>query len=234
MRAGSLWTSLGGLAVHPLRGIRYRLTRSRLMLSSDVLSTLYYTKALPFSAIRCRRSITNGGHSSIQRYPSWIVPLPKRQVLARGQSRKEHRLQLFELPESQWIGFLVEPAIQVRCECLMLLSCPESSRPIILVRSPLLINQQQYKIESGKEHVKTYKDTNTDSGSSLDRNFCSNCGSTLSIQNTTNPKMKDNIVICAGTIDDNYKDFMPQSELFPQRRHAWIPELKKKSSKPKM
>ena len=98
----------------------------------------------------------------------------------------------------------------------------------------LAYTQQQYKIESGKEHIKTYKDTDTDSGASLDRNFCSNCGSTLTIRNTSNPKMKDNIVICAGTVDDNYKDFMPQSELFPHRRHAWVPELKKKSSKPKM
>lgn len=76
--------------------------------------------------------------------------------------------------------------------------------------------------------MKIFEDKETDSGAVLERAFCSNCGSNLSICNTSNPKSKGNIVVCAGTVDDNYKDFMPQSELFPHRRHAWVPEVKKK------
>ena len=87
---------------------------------------------------------------------------------------------------------------------------------------------QQYKIDSGAEHVKIYQDKDTDSGSMLERAFCSNCGSNLSIRNTTNPKMSDNIVICAGSVDGNYKDYKPQSELFTHRRHAWVPEVARK------
>jgi hypothetical protein len=87
---------------------------------------------------------------------------------------------------------------------------------------------QQYKIESGAEKVKIFEDKETDTGATLERAFCSNCGSNLSIRNITNPKSSGNIVVCAGTVDDNYKDFKPQSELFAHRRHAWVPEVTRK------
>lgn len=84
--------------------------------------------------------------------------------------------------------------------------------------------------------MKIYEDKETDSGAILERAFCSNCGSTLSTRNITNPKASGNIVVAAGTVDDNYKDFNPQSELFAHRRHAWVPEVKrkKKSEGPKI
>lgn len=88
---------------------------------------------------------------------------------------------------------------------------------------------KQYKIESGGDLVKIFRDEQTDSGNALERAFCSNCGSNLSIRNVTNPAASSNVVICAGTVDDNYKEFNPQSELFPHRRHAWVPEVKKRT-----
>ena len=88
--------------------------------------------------------------------------------------------------------------------------------------------RQQYKIESGPENVKIYEDKETNSGAVLQRAFCSNCGSTLSTRNISDPKMSGNIVVAAGSVDDNYKDFNPQSELFAHRRHAWVPEVKRK------
>ena len=63
----------------------------------------------------------------------------------------------------------------------------------------------------------------------LERAFCSNCGSNLSIRNVKDPKMSENIVIPAGVVDDSWKDFTPQSELFTHRRHAWVPAVKKKA-----
>lgn len=78
------------------------------------------------------------------------------------------------------------------------------------------------------EKIKIYEDKDTDSRSKLERAFCSECGSNLYIRNVTNPKMSGNIVICGGTVDDNYKSFAPQSELFQHRRHSWVPEVKRK------
>lgn len=36
------------------------------------------------------------------------------------------------------------------------------------------------------------------------------------------------VVVCAGSVDDMWKDFKPQSELFKHRRHTWVPEVKRK------
>ena len=72
-------------------------------------------------------------------------------------------------------------------------------------------------MDSGSEYIKIFEDKDTDSGSKLERAFCSNCGSNLHIRNVSNPKMSGNIVVCAGSVDDNYKDFSPQSELFKHR-----------------
>lgn len=93
---------------------------------------------------------------------------------------------------------------------------------------------QQHKIESGSESVKVYQDKDTRSGGTLERGFCSSCGSNLFMRNNGDPKMKDNIVIPAGSVDDSYKSFVPQSELFPDRRHAWVQEVKKPARKPKI
>ncbi|KAK5091454.1 hypothetical protein LTR05_001637 [Lithohypha guttulata] len=115
------------------------------------------------------------------------------------------------------------PARNIQCNCL---NCQKSSGSAFLTN--ILYKHEQYKVDSGSEFVKIYEDRDTDSGSTLERTFCSNCGSNLSIRNVTNPKSKDNIVVCAGSVDDNYKDFVPQSQLFAHRRHAWVPEIQKK------
>ncbi|KAK5937820.1 hypothetical protein PMZ80_009949 [Knufia obscura] len=114
------------------------------------------------------------------------------------------------------------PARHIQCNCL---NCQKASGSAFLTN--ILYKRDQYKIESGANSVKIFEDKHTDSGSVLERAFCSNCGSNLSIRNTSNPKMSDNIVVCAGSIDDNYKHFSPQSELFTHRRHAWVPEVKR-------
>ncbi|KAK4613858.1 hypothetical protein CLAFUW4_09450 [Fulvia fulva] len=114
------------------------------------------------------------------------------------------------------------PARHIQCNCL---NCQKSSGSAFLTN--ILFKRDQYKVESGAEHIKVFKDTSTDSGGTLERSFCSNCGSPLHIRNVSNPKMSGNIVVCGGTIDENYKNFKPQSELFPHRRHAWVPEVQK-------
>jgi hypothetical protein len=87
---------------------------------------------------------------------------------------------------------------------------------------------QNYSVTSGESNIKIYKDKNTDSGSELERAFCTDCGSNLYIRNITDPKMSMNVVVCGGSVDDNFKTFVPQSELFGHRRHGWVPELKRK------
>jgi len=53
----------------------------------------------------------------------------------------------------------------------------------------------------------------------------------MSIRNVSNPKMSGNIVIPAGVVEGSYLDFVPQSELFGERRHQWVAEVKKPGKK---
>merc|ERR1711981_1426061 len=115
------------------------------------------------------------------------------------------------------------PARNIQCNCL------KSSGSAFLTN--ILYKREQYKTTSGSEHIKIYKDKTTDSGSQLERAFCSSCGSNLFIRNVSNPAMSGNIVVCAGSVDENYKTFVPQSELFAHRRHPWVPEVKRPPSK---
>lgn len=118
------------------------------------------------------------------------------------------------------------PARNIQCNCL---NCQKASGSAFLTN--ILYKRTQYQLTSGADSVKIYVDKDTDSSSTLERAFCSNCGSSLYIRNIGNPKMSENIVVCAGTVDDAYKDFVPQSELFAHRRHSWVPEVKKKAKK---
>ena len=121
------------------------------------------------------------------------------------------------------------PARNILCNCL---NCQKSSGSNLLTN--ILYKREQYALTSGSSKVKIYKDKSTDSGSELERAFCSDCGSNLYIRNVSNAKMAGNIVVCGGTVDDNYKTFVPQSELFGHRRHAWVPALQKKPKSAKM
>ena len=117
------------------------------------------------------------------------------------------------------------PARNIQCNCL---NCQKASGSAFLAN--VLYKRDQYAISSGEDLIKTYIDKDVDSGGTLERNFCGNCGSPLSIKNVSNPKMSGNIVIPGGTIEDNWKEWKPQSELFGHRRHAWLPEVQKKKT----
>ena len=85
------------------------------------------------------------------------------------------------------------------------------------------------RIEEKATIVKVYKDGDTTTGSMLERTFCSNCGSNLTIKNVSKPN--GNVVVCAGSVDGNHENFVPQSELFQHRRHAWVPAVKRPPKK---
>lgn len=53
-------------------------------------------------------------------------------------------------------------------------------------------------ITEGKDHIKTYADSNTKSGQPLIRSFCGECGSSLFLRNVT----IDLTIVNTGSIDD--------------------------------
>lgn len=70
--------------------------------------------------------------------------------------------------------------------------------------------------------IKKYTDTVTDSTHSVDRHFCSNCGSPVYAL-MANPKGKDVVAIANGTRDD-VKDWQPQVEVFCRNAAGYAPK----------
>ena len=76
---------------------------------------------------------------------------------------------------------------------------------------------------AGAENIKTYSDTNTNTGTPLIRSFCSICGSPVAIRTGIQP---DQIFIPSGTFDDrNLCNQVPLIENFVEERMTWLGQV---------
>ncbi|KAJ3564367.1 hypothetical protein NPX13_g7871 [Xylaria arbuscula] len=80
-------------------------------------------------------------------------------------------------------------------------------------------NEQLKFTESEADVLKTYNDTTPESGGTLKRSFCGNCGSPVRVQSSKNPGAS---VIPVGIIDGGKDDFKPQIEFFCKRKAGWV------------
>lgn len=81
---------------------------------------------------------------------------------------------------------------------------------------------QNFTIVSGEDSITCYKDTSTDSGTPLMRNFCKVCGS--KVFSTT--KLRDDIVsIPAGTLETAGQDWVPVKEQYCKYKAGWVPDF---------
>lgn len=62
---------------------------------------------------------------------------------------------------------------------------------------------QQFTIIQGEDTIRGYDDT-ADSGETITRHFCSNCGSSLFNTNKKNPQFAGLVVVATGTIEDDF------------------------------
>lgn len=102
--------------------------------------------------------------------------------------------------------------------------CPRTRSNRERLTKPL---SQQFQLLAGEDLLKTYHDSRTESGGTLARSFCSNCGSPLFVTNKANPHIKDAIIVPAGTMDLGAEDdqWAPQREVFTKRRAEWLPKI---------
>ncbi|KAL6716572.1 hypothetical protein ACLMJK_006139 [Lecanora helva] len=73
--------------------------------------------------------------------------------------------------------------------------------------------------------LKIYRDSDTDSGSTITRQFCGDCGSNLFAGN--DEKMPDAILVCGGTLNDEEnllgeEALTPKLEFYCKDRRAWV------------
>jgi len=109
------------------------------------------------------------------------------------------------------------PFTFVVCHCH---NCKKSSGAAFMANA--FFSPKNLKI-TGQEHVKEYSDSNTTSGNTLTRSFCSECGSSLFI---TSPTQKDDwIIVCSGTMDDTVHEWIPRRESRSDCRLDWIKDI---------
>jgi len=84
--------------------------------------------------------------------------------------------------------------------------------------------KDQLRVISGQENLQSYKYHSTESGVTLDRSFCSTCGSPLFV---TNSKSADAIIVTTGTMDmdELLHGWKPEMEYHCRRRRDWVDHL---------
>lgn len=77
------------------------------------------------------------------------------------------------------------------------------------------------------EALRTYVDTNTQSGKPLQRSFCGKCGSPVKIETEGNPGKG---FLPAGLLQQDV-EVVPEREHWPERRVGWFDGLKERVAK---
>ncbi|CAK4034587.1 Glutathione-dependent formaldehyde-activating family GFA [Lecanosticta acicola] len=85
----------------------------------------------------------------------------------------------------------------------------------------IICPKEGFQLLSGAEYQKTYQDTATDSGSSLRRIFCSECGTNLF---ALTPLWDGIISVAAGTLDD-FHSWKPDTEQWCIHRADWLAKV---------
>ena len=114
-----------------------------------------------------------------------------------------------------------EPLVTVLCNCI---NCQKQSGGAYSLN--IVMPKGSLEIQG---EMTTYVDTG-DSGSTLDRNFCGRCGSSISSE----PSLMDTItVLKAGTLDDT-SWVRPVMEIYCDSAQQWTREQLEMESHPKM
>lgn len=96
---------------------------------------------------------------------------------------------------------------------------------------------QQLKITEGESSIRAYQDKNTESGNTLTRSFCTNCGSSLFAKPEKEYILIQPSAIEGGQAWGERRDYgnscssakqytlVPKKEYFPERRLEWLKDI---------
>lgn len=94
--------------------------------------------------------------------------------------------------------------------------------------TPTLTSSQQFTITSapsGKDKVKIYADTSSKSGSTINRSFCTDCGSRLWNQFSNPGYTAEIIAVASGALDLGDEELLawkPEREYYCARKGSWL------------
>jgi len=114
-----------------------------------------------------------------------------------------------------------DPFFYAVCHCS---NCKKFSGSAFMTNA--FFRPHQVSVTAGEDVIRKYQDSNTKSGNTLTRSFCSECGSSLFL---SSPKKTDWISVCPASVDGPH-DWVPQEENRPDAKYSWVTELHMDSS----
>ncbi|SMY28910.1 unnamed protein product [Zymoseptoria tritici ST99CH_1A5] len=113
-------------------------------------------------------------------------------------------------------GESAKPLYNTICHCL---NCQRASGTAFLSAS--ICPKPGFKVTAGSEYQKSYIDNATDSGTNLERVFCSNCGTKLFAYT---PLFEPIVSVAAGTLDD-CESWKPDTEQWCIHRVDFVAKM---------
>ncbi|OGM44203.1 DUF636 domain protein [Aspergillus bombycis] len=123
-----------------------------------------------------------------------------------------------------------EPILRILCYCQ---NCRKFTGSLGMANS--IYRRENITIAQGHDTLRTYKDSATHNGSTVERLFCGNCGSNLFCENKE--KAPDLFIVASGTMDlEAGQTWVPVVEFYCKDKRAWLDtnaETKKYEELPK-
>ncbi|KAJ3557623.1 hypothetical protein NP233_g11694 [Leucocoprinus birnbaumii] len=79
---------------------------------------------------------------------------------------------------------------------------------------------KQLRITRGESSIRHYSDCDTQSGNTIIRSFCSNCGASLFVK-----AAKGDFIIAQASAIEGHQNWTPKKEVFGENRATWLKEI---------
>ncbi|QGA14952.1 hypothetical protein EYB26_002608 [Talaromyces marneffei] len=112
------------------------------------------------------------------------------------------------------------PIINVLCHCK---NCKKSTGSSFMANS--IFKKTQLRIHTGQQNLRTYHDSQTDAKVTVNRSFCTTCGSSLFITNDVSPMLEGAVIVTSGTMNLEGKEWAPKQEYYCRSRGSWVPVI---------
>ncbi|KAK7025138.1 DUF636-domain-containing protein [Favolaschia claudopus] len=108
-----------------------------------------------------------------------------------------------------------EPFSYAVCHCI---NCKKFAGSAFMTNA--FFASDKITVTEGAEVVRKYEDNDTTSGDTLQRHFCSHCGTSLFLNS---PTKTDWISVCPATVEG--QEWVPRRESRPDAKCSWVKEL---------
>ncbi|KAJ7140305.1 Mss4-like protein [Mycena crocata] len=109
-----------------------------------------------------------------------------------------------------------EPFQYAVCHCA---NCKKAAGSAFMTNA--FFSSDKVSVTEGQDLLRKYQDSDTTSGNTLTRSFCSECGTSLFL---SSPTKTDWITVSPATIDDP-QEWAPRRENRPDAKFPWVKEL---------